>query len=384
MKDDTTILFVVNDPRFFVTHRLGLAKGIRKAGYAVHVATPTAGYESDTQTILAAGFPLHEVAIERQGLNPFRDAKALLQLIRLYRRLRPQIVHHVTVKPVLYGTLAAQIARVPAVVNAISGLGRLFATDNIVSRARAVATRRTYKLIFKHTKMCAIFQNQEDRRTFIQAGIVSERSSTLIAGSGTELDRFDPSLEPETPPIVLLPARLLRQKGVREFVAAARTLRAEKIVARFAIVGDTAGNRDAMPARELEEIEKEGVVELWGWSDDIPRMMSRASIICLPSYHEGLPKALIDGCAAGRPIVATDIAGCRAVVTHGLNGMLVPARDSPALANAIRILLADPSLRAHMGQKSRGIAEKNFDIAMVTQATLSVYAMLLAIQEAVE
>jgi len=376
VKDERTILFVVNDPRFFVTHRLALARGIREAGYAVHVAAPIKGYAKAAGVIQKAGFHLHEVAIERQGINPFHDLAAFARLLRLYRRLRPDIVHHVTVKPVLYGSLAAQIAGTPAVVNAISGLGRLFASHNFASRARATAMRGIYRIALRHPNTITIFQNHDDRSKFVRARIVGEESSVLIEGSGTELGRFNPSLEPEEPPIVLLPARILQQKGVREFITAARLLKAEGTIARFAIVGDSAGNRDALPIHELEAARKEGAVELWGWSDDMPGVMGRAAIVCLPSYHEGLPKALIDACAAGRPIVATDIAGCRAVVTSGMNGLLVRPKDADSLANALRILISDPSLRKQMGKRSFEVATAKFDIALVIASTLDVYTKL--------
>jgi glycosyltransferase involved in cell wall biosynthesis len=373
MKDKATILFVVNDPRFFVTHRLALAKGVREAGYDVRVAAPLRYYESAVHTIRGAGFILYNVPIDRQGLNPLRDVAAFFSLVRLYQRVRPDLVHHVTVKPILYGSLAARMTNVPAVVNAVSGMGRLFATNSLASRARASLMRWIYKASLSRSNIRTIFQNEEDRSTFLRAGIVREDTSDIINGSGTELHLFNPHGEPDTPPIVLMPARLLRQKGVREFVDAARQIKSEGINARFAVVGDAAGNRDALSPRELESIRDEAIVELWGWSEDIPAAMRRASIICLPSYHEGLPKALIDACAAARAIVATDVPGCRAVVSPGLNGLLVPPRNAQALAVAIRDLLLDRERRARMGAEGRSIAVERFGIAAIIQGTLRVY-----------
>jgi glycosyltransferase involved in cell wall biosynthesis len=376
MKDKTTILFVVNDPRFFVTHRLILAKGIRDAGYAVHVAVPLGMYAAAEEAIAEAGIQVHHVGIERQGRNAIRDLAAILRLVRLYRELRPDIVHHITVKPILYGSIAARIARIPGVVNAISGRGRLFANHTFASRLRAVVLTTLYRAVLRHPNAILIFQNADDRSSFIRAAIVDEEYAVLIEGSGTELQRFDPNARPDEPPIVLLPARILRQKGVGEFIGAARVLRQEGSVARFVIVGDSAGNRDAFPSDELELARKNGFIETWGWSEDMPGVMAKAAIVCLPTYHEGLPKALIDACAAGRPIVATDIAGCRAVVTHGVNGFLVPPRHVTALANALRALLSDPVLRGHMGRQSLEVAAAKFDVALVIRATLEVYKAL--------
>jgi glycosyltransferase involved in cell wall biosynthesis len=373
LKDERKVLFVINDARFFVTHRLALAKGIRQAGYVVHIAAPAASDDAASRVIREAGFPLHNVSIDRQGLNPVRDFVAFAVLLTLYYRISPSIVHHVTVKPILYGSLAARIVGTPAVVNAVAGLGRLFFPYSPTSRARAFLMRTLYRAVLRQPNTITIFQNGEDRSSFIHSRVVDEESSFLIEGSGTELERFSPSLRPDEPPIVLFPGRILRQKGVTEFFRAARQLKAEGSNARFAVVGDTAGNRDALRDEELQAVQREGIVELWGWSNDMPGVMSRAAIICLPSYHEGLPKALIDACAAGRPIVATDIPGCRAAVADGVNGFLVPPRDVESLTSALRILLSDSSLRTRMGQRSREIAEDKFAIASVIASTLAVY-----------
>jgi glycosyltransferase involved in cell wall biosynthesis len=304
------------------------------------------------------------------------DVKAFIQLVRLYRKLRPDVVHHVTVKPVLYGTLAARVTRVPAVVNAISGRGRLFLTGGLLSRLRARTAVILYRLALRHPNTVSVFQNAEDRRSFIQSAITTETNSALIEGSGTELRRFHPEIPPDDPLIVLLPARILRQKGVGEFICAARILKREGSTARFAIVGDAAGNRAAYPRRELELATREGLIEMWGWSNDMPGVMARAAIVCLPTYHEGLPKALIDACAAGRPIVATDIPGCQAIVKNGVNGLLVPPRDHESLADAIRALLSDAELRDRMGSEGVKIAVLRFDISVVIERTLAIYGKI--------
>lgn len=342
----------------------------------MEVAAPTKGFSQAAQAIQDQGFQLHSIRIERQGINPFSDLLAILQLVRLYRKAQPDIVHHVTVKPVVYGSIAARVARIPSVVNAISGLGRLFSEGSIWTRLRVSIVRKGYALALRHPNTVSVFQNEGDLAAFVRAHIVPESCTALVPGSGTELERFAPMREPESPPIVALVSRILRQKGVREFILAARRLRLDGTDARFVIVGDTAGNRDAVPAAELDAARREGIVEFWGWSDDMPDVMARASIVCLPSYHEGLPKALIDAAAAGRPIVATDIAGCRAVVVNGENGLLVAPRDHVALAAALLVLLRDTGLRLKMGRAGRRIAEARFDVALVVKETLAVYSNL--------
>jgi glycosyltransferase involved in cell wall biosynthesis len=371
------ILFVVNDARFFVSHRLALADRIRSAGYEVHLATPTTGFDSAIRAIQSASISVHPVPIDRQGINPIQDLIAFLALVRVIRFVRPHIVHNVTVKPILYGSLAARIVGVHSVVNAVSGLGRLFVGGTWLTRMRSWVVTLLYRAAFAASNVRAIFQTEDNKGAFLAARIVGENKSVVIEGSGTDLDCFNPDAAPENPPTVLMVARLLRQKGVREFVHAARMLRARGLKSRFAIAGDTADNRDALSKPELDDIRREGIVELWGWCDDIPRAIARASIICLPSYHEGVPKALLDAAAAGRPAVATRIPGCKAVVRDGVTGLLVPPRNSTALAETIERLLLDAKLRCQLGRNARRIAEERFGIDRVAQLTLAFYRQLL-------
>ena len=372
-----TVLLVLNDARFFVTHRLALARGLREAGYDVQIAVPFD--EEFTAKITTDGFVSHQLWIEKQGMNPLHELRVVAQLAQLYTAIRPSLVHHVTVKPVLYGTLAARITKVPAVVNAISGLGTLWARTTGTTRVRSALVRATYRVVLRHPNTITIFQNEHDRATFQLAGIVDPSSCILIPGSGTLLDSFHPSAKPTSPPSVILPARLLRQKGVEDFVQAARLLRSEGVSARFVLVGDTAGNRDAVSEDELRQWVREGVVEAPGWVNDLSSEMAQASVVCLPTYYgEGIPKALIDACAAGRPIVATDVPGCRDVVADGVNGLLVPPRNPLALADALRELLGKPSLAAQMGREGRRIAEAKFSIGNVIKLTVDAYRRALS------
>lgn len=375
MTDRPRVLFVVNDPRFFLTHRLALALGIRDAGYDVHVATPE---EPASEALRATGLPYHPVPLERQGTNPLADLRTIAGLTALYRRLRPHVVHQVTVKPVLYGTIAARLAGTPAVVNAIAGLGQLFSDGDRLTRLRTAAVARAYRLALGHPNARTIFQTEEDRDRFVELGVVTPQRAALIRGSGTDLDAIVPTPEPAGTPIVVLVARLLRQKGIAEFAEAARELRRQGVAARFALVGDRADNRDAVPEEDLARWSAEGTLEQWGWRTDMGEVFAQAAIACLPTYYpEGVPKALIDAAAAGRPIVASDTPGCRAVVRPGENGLLVPPRDARALADALRSLLVDASARARMGEAGRRIAEDRFSVRAVVRATLGVYAEVL-------
>lgn len=369
------VLFVLNDAAFFVSHRLPLAIGAMEAGYEVHLACP---HSPVLTGLRAIPLTVHDIPVDRRGANPVRELGTLLSLIRLYRRVRPALVHHVTVKPVLYGSLAARLARVPAVVNAVSGLGYVFISKGWVARLRRSAVEFVYRRAFAHPHMCAIFQNPDDRERFCRMGIARPESTVLIRGSGVDLASFVPQPEARGVPVVTLAARMLWDKGVGEFVGAAEHLKQAGANARFVLVGDTdSGNPSAVPAEQLNAWVETGIVEWWGKREDMPAVLAMSSIVCLPSYREGLPKVLLEAAAAGRPIVTTDVPGCREAVRDGDNGYLVPARNVDALAGAIARLLEDADARARMGVRSREIAESEFGIEQVVEATLAVYDRLL-------
>jgi len=368
------LLFVVNDAGFFLSHRLVLAEAARAAGYDVHVATPPG---SGADRIGARGFPHHAIVLSRRGSRPWAEAASVAALVALYRRLHPALVHHVTVKPVLYGSIAARIAGVPGVVNAVSGLGYLFIAPGALARVRRGAVMTAYGIAFRGRATRVIFQNEDDRGLFVGAGLVPIRRTVLIRGSGVDLAEFRPAPEPPDPAVVVLPARMLWDKGVGEFVEAAAALRAEGMVARFVLVGDTdPGNPAAISGERLREWQAAGTVEWWGHRTDMPAVLAAAHVVCLPSYREGLPKALLEASAAGRPIVTTDVPGCREVVRDGENGWLVPVREAAPLAERLRILLTDAGLRERMGRRGRAIAEAEFGVERVVAATLELYGAL--------
>jgi glycosyltransferase involved in cell wall biosynthesis len=368
------LLFVVNDAGFFLSHRLVLAEAARSAGYDVHVATPPG---SGADRVGALGFPHHAIRLSRRGSRPWAEAASVAGLVALYRRLRPTLVHHVTVKPVLYGSIAARIAGVPGVVNAVSGLGYLFIAPGALAGVRRRAVLAAYRIAFRGRGTWVIFQNEDDRGLFLDAGVVPYGRTVLIRGSGVDLAAFQPTAEPPEPSVVVLPARMLWDKGVGEFVEAAAALRAEGVLARFVLVGDTdAGNPAAIPGERLLEWQAAGTVEWWGHRTDMPAVLAAAHVVCLPSYREGLPKALLEASAAGRPIVTTDVPGCREAVRDGENGWLVPVRESAPLAERLRALLTDAGLRQRMGRRGRAIAEAEFGVERVVAATLELYRAL--------
>jgi glycosyltransferase involved in cell wall biosynthesis len=364
-----TLFFFVTEDWYFVSHRLPLAIAAQNAGYDVAVVTRV---RSSGDIIRRSGLRLIPFENVRSGLNPFSEIRTLVRLVLLYRRERPDIVHHVAMKPVLYGSIAARVAATPTVINALAGMGWLFTSGHGVATLLKPAVRATLaRLLSRGT---VIVQNQDDQRLLAQMGVPVSHIRR-IAGSGVDLQLFHPSDPPQGSPVVVLPARLLWDKGVGEFVAAARLLRARGVSARFVLAGEPDPfNPASIPSSDVSRWVGEGVITHLGWVEDMPNVLAGCHIVCLPSYREGLPKALIEAAAAGKPIVTTDVPGCREVVTHGENGLLVPPRDAEALAEALAELIGDPTLRKRMGERGRRRAEQEFGIVSVVQHTLALYA----------
>ena len=370
------ILFVVNDAPFFVSHRLPLALAARDAGYEVHVATPDSPL---SPMLLKHGLHFHAISLHRSSTRLWKELKSFRAMLNLCRRLQPDLIHLVTIKPVLYGGVAARLARVPAVVFAVPGLGHLFVQEGFKARLLRSIAKRTYRYAFGHPHAKIIFQNPDDQSLMEQAQLLTAEDSILIRGSGVDMNTFIPHPELEGVPVVVLAARMLWEKGVGEFVDAARQLQEQNIEARFILAGESdPGNPSAVPVWQLEQWHDSGVVEWWGTCDDMPRIFAEAHMVCLPSYREGLPKVLIEAAACGRPIVATDVPGCREIVHHEENGLLVPARNATALAAALRRLITSAALRQFLGQRGRELAVRDFSLDKVVNQTMAIYSELLS------
>lgn len=362
------LVYVVNPPIFFVSHRMALAQKARAEGYDVHVITPAG---PGVEEIRAAGFDWQAIRFDPGGMNPLRDLETIADLTGLFREIRPDIVHNVTLKPVLYGTLAARLAGVPRVVNAISGLGFLFTGARRMRRLIGVTL---YRALMRHKRMRVIVQNSEDLALFCRYRLAPLDALTLIRGSGVDIVSFRPGPQPDGPPLILHVSRMVADKGVREFIAAAATVRLSRPDAQFLLVGPLyPGNPSALSEDELRAAEQSGDVIWAGPSNDIAALLAKTRIFCLPSYREGLPKVLLEAGACGLPSVTTDTSGCREVVEHGVNGLLVPVGDAKALAEAILRLLADPEEARAMGMRARARVERDFALDGVIAAQLALY-----------
>jgi glycosyltransferase involved in cell wall biosynthesis len=366
------VLMVVNVEWYFLSHRLALANALQAAGLQVAVA---AGVERGQDSkVEASGLRFHALPLLRRSISPLRELGTFLYLLRLYRQQQPDLVHHITIKPVIYGSLAARLAKVPAVINTVPGLGYTFLGQGWKGMTIRWFVSRVYQLALSRPNVRVIFQNTNDRDLFVSRGLARADRVVVIRGSGVDVARFAPSALPVGKQMVLLPSRLLWDKGIGELIEAARLLREQGRAFRLVLAGTPdEANPQSIPKAVLLKWQEAGVVEWWGLQEDMPAVLRQATIVVLPSYREGVPKALLEAAACSRPIVATDVPGCREVVRNGENGFLVPPRDAQALAGALGTLLGDRDLQERMGQRGRELAVSEFSEDRIIRETMAVY-----------
>ena len=361
---------MVTEDWYFVSHRLPLAVAALRQGYDVAVVTRASNSRS---VIEQAGVRVIPFSTNRRGLSPLELLREAWSLARIYRRERPDLVHHVALRTIIVGGLAARLAGQRRVISAIAGMGFLFTAENRTPIIRQIVAR---VLPWAMSRGVVIVQNTDDARLLVDLG-VSARLVHLVPGAGVDTVKFSPRAEGSPPMIVMMAGRLLWDKGLAEFVEAAKILRNEG--AKFILVGmiDSENPAAASESRVRAWVD-EGVLEWWGHRDDMSETLSKADIFCLPSYREGLPKAILEAMASGKACVTTDVPGCRDAVRHGDNGILVPAHDSAALARGIGALLADADKRKAMGRRGRERALQEFSEGTVIQLTLNLYRKILA------
>ncbi|MDR3453484.1 MAG: glycosyltransferase family 4 protein [Rhodoferax sp.] len=372
------VILFANTDWYLFNFRLSLAKALQGRGHEVLLISPPGEFGPRLQ---ALGFRWQALPMDRKSLNPLQELRVLGHLWRLYRRERPALAHHFTIKCVVYGSISALLARVPARVNAVAGMGYVFTNNALKARLLRPVVRGLMRLVLNGRGARLILQNNDDMAAFAQAGLARPELVRLVKGSGVDLSRFQPgrlATGQGEPTRVVLAARLLWDKGIAEYVAAARQLRAQGLPIRFLLAGaPDPGNPAAIPQATLDGWAAEGLIELLGQVSDMAALFASAHIAVLPSYREGLPKSLIEAAACALSLVTTDVPGCREVVTNEVDGLLVPVKDASALAAAIERLHQDPAWARQLGLAARQRALAEFDERIVIDKTLVVYGELL-------
>ena len=380
-RDRPVLLYLVTEDWYFCSHRLPVARAARAAGWDVAVATRVT---SHGDSIRQEGFRLIPIKMRRRSLAPWREIAAVVELLRLYRRERPDLAHHVGMKPVLYGSFAAAFTGVPAVVNALAGLGYVFTSTRLKARMVRPLVKLAFRWLLDRKNSRVILQNPDDvaamtGATLVGATLAAERVA-LIRGSGVDIEAFAAKTEPEGDPVAVMVSRMLWDKGVGELVQAARLLRERGVALKVVLVGPPdPENPASIPERQLRDWDASGDVAWWGERSDVAKIWADSHIAVLPSYYgEGVPKALLEAAASGRPMLATDMPGCREIVVDGATGILVPPRDVAALAGGLEALARDKPRRQRLGAAARGLVEREFSEALVVERTLALYRALRA------
>ena len=371
---DRRIILVSNSDWSLYNFHLPVARALRQYGCDVILASPRAEFAPQLE---AEGFRFLDWDVGRRSLSPFKELSAIRQLFRMYRQESPRAVHHFTVKPNLYGTIAARLAHIPVIVNSWEGLGFTFTSS---ARAKMLRTGLVplMRLAFWTKRLWTIFLNEHDSQLFVRLKLIKSSRMSVIRGVGVDTNRFSRGSKVKSGTLVVLMAsRMLWDKGVNEFVESMRVLRQRGVTARFWLCGSSdMGNPNFVPKATLDSWRQEGQIEVLGHRQDMADLLRQAHIVVLPSYYpEGLPRILLEAAATGLPLVATDIQGCRAIVRDKTNGFLVPPKNVTALADAIQHLLEDEGLRTRFGRASRRIAVEEFSEPVIIREYLDTYQL---------
>jgi len=364
-------VLVHNTTYYLKLHYQGLIRHLQSLGFAVVCVAPR---DEAVQPLESMGVTCVDLQLSRRGMNPLGELRALWQLYGIFRRLRPATVLNFSIKPAIYGSLAARYAGVPRVCSMITGLGYVFLGDGPVRRVLAGAVGRAYRHALAANR-AVFFQNPDDQAYFVARGMIPEARTVVLPGTGVDTEAFAPAAGSAAPGTrFLLVARLLLDKGLREYAAAARLLKARYDTVHFSILGPYDDNPSVIERGELEQWVREGAVEYLGEADDVRPFIRDCDVFVLPSYREGLPRATLEAMAMGKPIVTTDVPGCRETVRSGRNGYLVPPRSAAALAEAMSRFVEEPGSITQMGAASRRIVLERFDVNIVNTTITDIIA----------
>jgi len=370
------LLFIVSEDWYFVSHRLHLAEAAINAGYKVALFSR---FNNHRDLVMNSGIQVINWPLNRLSFNPYNELVSLYHLVSTIRKFKPDLIHAVAMKPIIYsGIVARYFSFSYSSVFSFAGLGYIFISQKLIVKLYRSCISIVLRIILKEKNTRIILQNCDDKLKLTSEKIISSEQVRLIRGSGVDTTLFHPGPLPSGTPLVILPARMLWDKGLGEFVKCARVIKDHGVVARFVLVGDPdPHNPESVSIEQLNIWEKEGVVEWWTHKKNMPSIYINASIICLPSYREGLPKALLEAASCGRPIVTYDVPGCREVVIDQVNGFLVPFKDTDAMVNAIETLLDNKELCSQMGQKGRELVLNNFSQEQIAAETMALWQEVL-------
>jgi len=371
------ILFVFPLAVNFTLHWVDRVKAVAAAGADVHVAVPDA---ADLDDLELSGITLHRLNAPRDRRPWLYDFSMLREIPRVIRQVKPDLLHAATTRPVLYGGMFGRLLGVPSIVLSVTGLGYLFIGKTLSTAILRGLGVIAYRFALRQNNATTIFENPADRDEFVRRGFVRSEQTCVLVGGGIDLDEYVQALEPETKnPLVIVAGRLLKDKGIVEFVEAAKTLNLRGVRARFALVGDVdPGNPSTLDISTIKQWVDDGHVEWWGWRKDMSVVYGQANLVCLPSYREGAPRTIMEAAAIGRACVVTDVPGCRDVVVDGVTGRLVPAQKVAPLADALQELIEDGDLRREMGAAARRYAEREFSNEKRAKEMIRIYERLLA------
>lgn len=367
-----TVLLIVNSPKFFLSHWLGIALASKAKNLDIQIATRSE--DNEIEKIESYGFKVHIIPLSRSGLNLISEFYLILKLINIIRQIKPTTVHLITIKPVIYGGIAARICRTPNVIAAVTGLGYVFLNNNKSSVLLKTIVKFLYRVSLAYKRVTVVFENIEDRFNFISLGIINEDKCVVIDGAGVDLSSYPHLPEPPKPIKFIFASRLLKDKGVLELLESIKACESLNIEAKFIIAGDVdPENPASLTEEECHSMQKLHNLQYLGYRNDIPKLFSESHVVILPSYREGLPKVLIEAAACGRAVITTDAPGCKHVILPNVTGLLVEARNSTSLTNAIIKLVNEDVTRVRLGVAGRELAEEKYSLERISEKYTSLY-----------
>ena len=365
------LLFIVNTDWFFITHRLPIAIAAQKQGYEVHIAV---GESKRKETLIRNNIKVHVIKMDRKSINPLKFLVSFFEVYNLIYKVKPDLLHLITIKPVILGGLACRLLKPLPVVASITGLGYIFSNKGLMNKIKRYFVQIFYKIIFLNKNLIAIFQNKDDQEVLMKITSLKRKDTVILKGSGVDLKKYKYTPVNTSIPKILFASRLLISKGIMEFIHASEYVRE----AKFIIAGQMdIGNPESITDDQLKIALKGKNVDYIGFKENISEIISDSTIFVLPSYYgEGFPKVLAEAAACGRPVITTDNVGCRDAIIQGETGLLVPVKNIDRLVLAIKYLLERPHLIKLMGRNARNLAEKEYDIKLIVEAHLKIYAKI--------